>query len=432
MQKETNEPPRNKALLVGVYQNSNEKEICLEHLDELSLLVDTFGLDTAEKVALPVRQFDAATLISEEKVARLIDLMQQHNAQLVVFDHEISPAQQRNLEKLFQKTVMDRTEVIIEVFAQRAHTKEARLQIELAKVRYQSPRLKRLWTHLERQAGTSGGSGGRYLKGAGEKQIEIDKRLLKHRIDSLQSELKEVAAYRDTQRSSRERSEIPIFALVGYTNAGKSTLLNSLTQAGVFVEDKLFATLDTTTRKYLLPNNQEVLLIDTVGFIRKLPHQLVAAFKGTLEEALHADIILHIIDTSHPMAMEQAEATLQVLKELKVGDKPIITVLNKIDKVQSLAEVNRFRLKYGKTVSISALQQTGFEDLQTMMLQEMNRTRKTVMLRIPQSDYAVVSEVIRTGQILTQEYEDNDVVIQVSLPASAVGRLQKYVVEAEV
>jgi GTP-binding protein HflX len=432
MQDETTEQARKKALLVGLYDSNANKEACVEYLDELELLVDTYGVDTAEKVPLQVRQFDAATLISTEKVNTIIELMQQHNADLVVFDHEISPAQQRNLEKLIKKTVMDRTEVIIEVFAQRAHTKEARLQIELAKVRYQAPRLKRLWTHLERQAGTAGGgSGGKYLKGAGEKQIEIDKRLLKDRIERLQRELKEVAAYRGTQRSARTRSEIPVFALVGYTNAGKSTLLNALTEAGVFVEDKLFATLDTTTRKYLLPNNQEVLLIDTVGFIRKLPHQLVAAFRGTLEEALHADIIMHVIDTSHPMAVEQAEATLQVLKELKAGDKPVITVLNKIDKIQSLSEVNRFRLKYGKTVSISALNRTGFDELQALMLQEMGRTRKTVTLRIPQSDYAVVTEVIRTGHILTQEYEDNDVVISVSLPTSSVGRLNKYIQEDE-
>lgn len=417
---------RSKALLIGVYTESDQLALCQEYLEELSLLADTYGVDTAGVTSCLVRKFEAATLLSQDKIESLVQKAVELGAQLVIFDHEITPAQQRNLEVYFKMPVMDRTEVIIEVFAQRAQTKEAQLQVELAKTRYQAPRLKRMWSHLSRQAGTGGGS--KYLKGEGEKQIEIDRRLLKRRIDLLQKEIREIRAIRGTQRQARLRSEIPIFALVGYTNAGKSTLLNALTAAGVFVEDKLFATLDTTTRKFELVNHQQVLLIDTVGFIRKLPHLLVAAFKSTLEEAVKADILIHVIDVSHPMAAEQAATTLEVLKELDAEKKPIITVLNKMDRVQeNPGMLHRLRLTYPKTVCLSALQRTGFDDLERVMLQEISKTRRTVQLRIPQSEYGTVSGMIHAGHILDQDYNGNDVLIKIDLPAQVIGRLQKYI-----
>lgn len=423
-------PPK-KALLVSVYKGNDQKAICEEHLAELALLVQTFGMEPLLKIPCAVRKFDASTFITEGKLEELKGLAENSQVDVVIFDDEISPAQQRNLETAFKRTVMDRTEVILGVFAQRAQTKEARLQIELAKVKYEAPRLKRLWTHLSRQAGTAGGGagGGAYLKGEGEKQIEIDRRILKRKIDDLQSEIKEVRAIRETQRGQRMRADIPVFAIVGYTNAGKSTLLNALTDAKVFVEDKLFATLDTTTRKYLLNNNQETLLIDTVGFIRKLPHLLVAAFKSTLEEALYADILIHLVDASHPMALEQAETTFEVLKELNAEKKPVITVLNKIDQCPSHSWIDRLRVKYPKTVPISALNRQGFEELQEVMIQEIGYLRKLVNLRIPQSNYNLVSEVMRQGQILHQEYDENDVLLKVSVPAALAGRLQQYIVK---
>ncbi len=421
------EPPR--ALLVSVYKGGGTvpREICEEHLQELSLLAETFGIEVVHKTPCVIRRYDAATYVTEGKLQELVDLAKEHHVNLVVFDDELAPSQQRNLEKAFGVSVIDRTEVILGVFAQRAQTKEARLQIELAQVKYQAPRLKRMWTHLSRQHGSGGsGGGGGYLKGEGEKQIEIDRRIIKRKIDLLNKELEEVKAYRETQRLSRQRAEIPVFAIIGYTNAGKSTLLNALTQAGVFVENKLFATLDTTTRKFSLPNNQEVLLIDTVGFIRKLPHLLVAAFKSTLEEAFQADFLLHLVDLSHPMAEEQAETTYEVLKELNVENTPIITVLNKVDLCADSAAINRFRIKYPKSIPISALNKIGFEYLQEMMVQELSKRRQVVSLRIPQSEYAVVSEVIRLGNVLQQDYEENDVLLRVDLPTSAVARLQKY------
>lgn len=413
-----------RALLVSIYNEPELKEICEEHLEELEFLCETYGVEVIQKIPCLVRKLTAATYISPGKLEELVKIAEEIKPDLVVFDDEISPGQQRNLEEVFGIPVIDRTEVILGVFAQRAHTKEAHLQVELAQVKYQSPRLKRMWTHLSRQKATS--SGGGHLKGPGEKQIELDRRILKDKINALQNEIKEVASYRETQRQARMRSGIPIFAIIGYTNAGKSTLLNALTDANVFVEDKLFATLDTTTRKFTLSNNQEILLIDTVGFIRKLPHLLVAAFKSTLEEALQADILLHIVDVSHPMADEQTDATFEVLKELGAEKKPVITVLNKIDKCSNRSMINKMRIKYPKTVQISALNRTGFEELEQMLIAEIAHMRKVVKLRIPQSDYASVSEVIRDGRIIEQLYDENDVLLHVEIPSTLAAKLKKY------
>lgn len=417
------------ALLISAYKGTHMRGVCDEHLQELALLAKTYGIEVIQKIPCLVRKYEAATYITEGKLEELGTLAKELQADLVIFDDEITPSQQRNLEKFFDIPVIDRTELILGVFAQRAQTKEAHLQIELAQMKYQAPRLKRLWTHLSRQAGSAGGGGGGgggYLKGEGEKQIEIDRRILKRQVEQLQREIEEVKHNRETQRIARQRSDIPVFSIIGYTNAGKSTLINALTDAKVLVEDKLFATLDTTTRKFTLPNNQEILLVDTVGFIRKLPHLLVAAFKSTLEEAVHADILLHIIDVSHPMAEEQAATTFEVLKELGAEQKPIITVLNKIDLCPDSTMVYRLRIKYPKTVTISALQGTDLDGLQELMVQELNKQRKSVILRIPQSQYAVVSEVMRLGNILKQEYEENDVVLHADIPIALAGKLTKF------
>lgn len=422
------EQGRRRALLIAAYTGAQGRRVCEEHLDELEQLADTYGIATALKVACPLRKIDAATYFTSGKLNELLLLAQEHNVDLVIVDEEIAPAQQRNLETHFCRTVLDRTEVILGVFAQRAQTKEARLQVELAQVKYQLPRLKRLWTHLSRQAGSMGGGsgGGAYLKGEGEKQIEIDRRLLERRIDQLNEEIVAVAGYRETQRQARRRQGISLFAIIGYTNAGKSTLLNAMTQAGVFTEDKLFATLDTTTRKYTLPNNQEILLIDTVGLIRKLPHLLVAAFKSTLEEALQADILLHVIDVSHPAAPEQATTTLEVLKELGASSLPIITVFNKIDRPGAAEMALRLRLQYPKSVMISATTEEGFDLLTEAMVRELSSQRRLLKLRIPQSDYGVVAEVLRLGLILKQEYVDDDVEISAEVPHLLAAKLQKY------
>lgn len=423
-----------KAFLISAYLSTKDKNISEEHLEELALLTETFGAEVVGKAPCLIRKHEAATYLTSGKVQEMADLAKEANADIVIIDDEIAPSQQRNLEKIFQKRVMDRTEVILEVFAQRAQTKEAKLQVELAKVRYEAPRLKRLWTHLSRQQGTAGGGasgGGGYLKGEGETQIEIDRRILKRKIDQLKGEIESVKLNRDLQRSARERSEIPTFAIIGYTNAGKSTLLNALTDAKVFVEDKLFATLDTTTRKFILPNNQEILLIDTVGFIRKLPHLLVAAFKSTLEESVHADILLHMIDASHPTALQQARTTFEVLKELGIEKPAVINILNKVDLVSDPIILNRFKIEFPHTVEISALNKMGLDTLLESMMEELSKRRMMITLKIPQSDYAVVSEVMRAGNVVSQDYEENDVLITALMPSALAGKWRKYQVKNE-
>lgn len=417
-----------KALLVSVYLGAEPLEVCLEHLQELSFLCETCGLHVQAKVPCHIRKFEASTFVTSGKLEELFILAKEHEVDLVVFDDEIAPSQQRNLEKFFGIPVIDRTEVILSVFAQRAQTKEARLQVELAQTQYQAPRLKNLWTHLSRQTATAGG--GAYLKGKGEKQIEMDRRVLKDKIALLQREIDAIQHVRKTQRSQREKKGIPVFAIIGYTNAGKSTLLNALTDAGILVEDKLFATLDTTTRKFMLPSREEVLLVDTVGFIRKLPHLLVAAFRSTLEEAVQADILLHLVDASHPMAEEQTEATFAVLKELGADKKNIITVLNKVDRCENKDRLTKMMHRYPKTVHISALKKTGFEEMLQAMTDELRKFRKTLHLRIPQKDYHVVSQIIQEGHLLEQDYEDNDVLIKVELPVGYLAKVEKYVEKA--
>lgn len=424
------EPTLLRAFLVGAYPKTLNEALAQGHLQELGKLVETFGAVPIGHALCFLRHFDPATFLTAGKLQEIIEEVQEKQANLVILDHDISPAQQRNLEAQLKVTVMDRTEVILEVFAQRAHTKEARLQVELARTQYLAPRLKRLWTHLSRQAGTSGsGSGGAYLKGEGEKQIEIDRRILKQKIEGLQRDIEEVKQHRHAQRQQRQRSNVPIFALVGYTNAGKSTLLNALTDAHAFVEDKLFATLDTTTRRMTLGNGQEILVVDTVGFIRRLPHALIASFRSTLEESVHADVIIHVIDSSHPMALEQAQTTLQVLQELNVGNIPIIHLLNKSDTPESGPLAAKLKITYPGTLAISAKTGTGLDLLEERMIKELSKQRRLMHLVVPQSEYGLIAKLLRHGTVLRQDYCDNDVILDIELPLALSGHVQLYSVE---
>ncbi|MDE3055227.1 MAG: GTPase HflX [Verrucomicrobiota bacterium] len=415
------------ALLIGTY-GQGEKNLCEEHLEELASLCITFGVETKARLPSPLREISPATFLGKGKVEEIRLLAQELNVEIIVFDDEISPQQQKNLEKLLAIPVIDRTELILGVFAQRARTREAKLQVELASIEYQLPRLRRLWTHLSRQR--TGGASGGFLKGEGEKQIEIDRRLLRKKIDRVKEELAEVKKQRAQQRRAREREGLPTFAIIGYTNAGKSTLMHSLTEADVLVEDKLFATLDPTVRKFFLPNNQAILLIDTVGFIRKIPHQLIAAFKSTLEEAVGADILLHLIDVSHPAARSQAEETLKVLKELGGAHLPMITLLNKVDRCKSRLEIDRLRFLYPKTVEVSALQRQGFDLLLELMMKETASLRKQLHLRIPQDHYHLLAKALEGGKILSMEYEENDILVDLEIPYSLEHKLIQYEIQS--
>jgi GTP-binding protein HflX len=413
------------SVCIGVYKGGEKgRLLCQDYLNELADLADTFGCTVSEKMALSIRTgIDAATFVSKGKLDEIKEMIQKTGSNLVIFDDEITPAQQRNLEKIFKVAVMDRTELILEIFAQRAVTKEARLQVELARIKYQFPRLKRLWSHFSRQRHSGG-----HLKGEGEKQIEIDRRLLKKQLQRLRDELEEVKKVRRIQKQQRSRSFLSTFAIVGYTNAGKSTLLNALTDSDVLVEDKLFATLDPTTRKYTLPDKQQILLTDTVGFIRKLPHTLVAAFRSTLEAALHDDVLLHLIDASHPMCIEQAETTHQLLRELGAHQGSIITVLNKVDLCEDQSRLQQLKIKYPKTVVISATQRTGFDELMQMMMRELSEKRSKIKLRIPQSRYDLVAHLKAHAHILNEEYEENDVILSVELSKADLPPYTSYII----
>lgn len=408
-------------LLVGVYDISGSKVQCNFHLDELEDLAKTFGFSKSERIVCSLKSIDPATYITKGKLEEVRSFVVDHKVGVVIFDEELSLSQQNNLEKKLQVTVMDRTWLILEIFAQRARTREATLQIELARSQYLFPRLKRLWGHLSRQRARGG-----YLKGEGEKQIELDRRLLKSRIQHLTKEIDTIKRSRQTQKKHRGRTGIFTFAIIGYTNVGKSTLLNALTDAGVLVEDKLFATLDPVTRKFKLPNGQEVLLTDTVGFVRKLPHTLVAAFRSTMESALHDDVLLHLVDVSHPLAVEHSQTTYELLKELNVKDASVITVLNKADLCTDKNIMFRLRTMYPKTVIISAKEKSGLDDLIAMMQSVIASKYKDVELRIPQSEYSIIAILHREGEVIAEEYEGNDVIIHAKVPENLMERFESY------
>ncbi len=314
------------AFLIGTVEPHETAAQVQEYLLELRELVDSLEVPVVGEMIVPVRQYNSKFFVGTGKAEEISRAAEEKGASVIIFDTSLGPSQQRNLERICHRKVIDRQEVILDIFAKRAWTREAVLQVELARFRYFLPRLTGAWSHLSRQRG--GGTGAR---GDGEKQIEYDRRYLKRRIREMEGELAEVRKQRDTQRKSRQRSEIPTAAIVGYTNAGKSTLLNALTGAGVLAEDRLFATLDPSTRRCVLPDHQELLLTDTVGFVRKLPHALVEAFKSTLEEAALADFIVLVLDVSNPQAESQWTTTLSVLSELHADKKPVIAVMNKTD-----------------------------------------------------------------------------------------------------
>ena len=357
------------------------------------------------------------TYIGRGKVAELAELVEATDADVVAFDNDLSPAQARNLEKALGVKVLDRSEVILDIFATRAQTLEARLQVELAQLEYSLPRLKNMWTHLSRQIG-----GGIGLRGPGETQLEVDRRLATKRIVDLKHRLAEVQARKEREVKSRAAEHT--VSLVGYTNAGKSRLMNALTGAGVYVENKLFSTLDTRTRQWAIKDWGRVLLSDTVGFIRDLPHGLVASFKATLEEARQAKLLLHVVDASNPHAEEQITAVNSVLQELGCGDKPTILVLNKIDRIQDRTILDVLRAKHPKAITISGLTGEGLDELRDGVVEALSRDFAPAEVIAEASNGKVLAYLNAHAEIFRQEYRDNQVIVRCYLPRPLLRHVQ--------
>lgn len=417
-----------RALLVGVFLDKSKEKEASSLLEELNELVQTLGIGIMDSILVRVRENFPSHLMGKGKMAEIIEKSKELNCDCIIFDNELSPNQQRNWENDSDILVIDRQEVILDIFSLRARTKEARLQVQLAKMQYTLPRMARMWSHLDRQGGGSGGGkgGGGAARGEGEKQIEVDRRLARKKIDRVKAELEKVRQQRKTQRKERNRADLPHAAIVGYTNAGKSSLLNGLTESTVLAEDKLFATLDTTTRKLDLDDGHTILLTDTVGFVRRLPHGLVESFKATLEEAVLADFLIHVIDGSSENVEEHFQTTLDVLKELGADEKRIIPAINKID-VISTERLEELKIIFPDAVLISVKNGNGIEDLLSkineMLLSKI--VRKT--LKIPQSRQDLVALLHREGKILSQEYEQNDIIINAIYSKRFLAKFAEFV-----
>ncbi len=396
-----------RVILVGV--STSDHDDTEKSLDELEELAATAGAVTVGRVIQNLDQIHPGTYVGKGKLDEIKDLIWETEATGIICDDELSPIQLGNMEDVLDTKVMDRTLIILDIFAGRASTNEGKIQVELAQLKYRQSRLTGLGKSLSRLGGGIG------TRGPGEKKLEMDRRLIRDRIAQLNRELKDVKRHREITREQRSRNKIPVVAIVGYTNAGKSTLLNTLTGAGVLEEDKLFATLDPTTRNLKLPSKQEVLLTDTVGFIRKLPHHLIEAFRSTLEEAKYADIILHVVDASNPQVDEQMYIVYETLTNLEVKNKPIITAFNKQDKVEGEAILRDFRADH--IVRISAKHGDGLEELQSV-IEEILRGQKVLIEKI--YDYAEAGKIqlIRKyGELLEEEYRSEGIYVKGYAPA---------------
>ncbi len=411
-----------RALLVGAFHEASKRDETASLLEELEELVDTLGVPVIDRMLVHTREQHARLLIGTGKADEIVARAKEQRCDVIVFDNELSPSQQRNWEKLAGLTVIDRQEVILDIFAKRAQTREARLQVELAQMEYQMPRLTRGWTHLVRQGGGIG------ARGEGETQLEQDKRRIRGNIDRCKRELEAVREARATQRKDRKRTPVPNAAIVGYTNSGKSSLLHRLTGADVLIEDKLFATLDTTTRKIALPNKQPLLLTDTVGFVRKLPHRLVEAFNATLEESAMSDFLIHLLDASQPEVMEFYNTTRRVLAELGADEKRTLIVFNKIDKVPDDSTLTVHRRHFPDAVFISVKTGEGIEELIARMAEMADGGALQCELRVPQSEGALLANIHRLGRILSTDYEDDAVRLTAVLPARLAESCAPYVV----
>jgi len=421
---ETRNTRSERVFLVGVEHKAHTGVEVRESLAELGELAVTAGAEIIGDGTQKVESLSPATFIGKGKAEEFAKFCKQNNVDTVIFDDELSPAQSRNLEKIFECKILDRTALILDIFAQRARTREGKLQIELAQLQHLLPRLTRFWGHLSRQSGGIGMRGGE-----GESQLEADRRKVSERIDNLEHDLDLVRRQRATQRAGRQRSNWPLAPIVGYTNAGKSTLLNQLTGAEVLAVDKLFATLDPTTRRLRLPTNQNVLLTDTVGFIKKLPHGLVEAFKATLEEVVQADLLLHVVDVSHPLAEEQILAVNTVLGEMGAAEKPVLMVFNKMDRLTGAVPAG-LREQFPHAVGISAKTGEGLPQLLAELGTQLRPVRDVLDLRVPQEEAAVIARIHAVGQVMASRYGGKNARFKVRIPPHLREEFSPFVVDA--
>lgn len=428
--------PRERALMIGVELHGQSSLLTLsESLAELALLADTAGLEVVGQATQRLDRPYARTFIGPGKIEEIRALIQELQAEIVLFDDELSPRHLRELERELGGEVrtVDRTTLILDIFAQHANTREGSLQVELAQYEYRLPRLTRAWTHLARQAGggggRAGGVGGVGLRGPGETQLEVDRRDIRRRIEHLKEQLEKVRVHRQQYRSRRKQSRIPIVAIVGYTNAGKSTLLNRLSDANVYVADKLFATLDPTTRRVELPGGQVVLFTDTVGFIQKLPTTLVAAFRATLEEIAEADLLLHLVDVTHPEAMAQARAVYQTLQEIEADHIPVLTVLNKIDRLHDPEQARLSLVDFPQAVAISALTGEGVSDMLRAVNEYLYESFSPITVRLPLREGGLIALFHEQGQVEHVEHNHGEVMIRGRIPGRLLARYHTYLRE---
>jgi GTP-binding protein HflX len=425
------EPPAEKAFLVGVSVHGSKPLFNIdESLRELTLLAKTAGMEVVGSARQTVHQINSATFIGSGKVEEIIAALPDVDAEVVIFDDELSPRHQRELEKRFgnEIKVLDRSALILDIFAQHAQTREGAFQVELAQYEYRLPRLTRQWTHLARQAGGSGSRSGVGLRGPGETQLEVDRREIGRRISKLKSEIERIRQHRGQFRSKRVQSGIPVVALVGYTNAGKSTLLNALTDAKIYTADQLFATLDPTTRRMTLPSGRQVLLTDTVGFIQKLPTTLVAAFRATLEEITEADLLLHVVDTPNPNVIQHIETVEDTLAEIDTPRIPRILVWNKNDlcpegHARSLSEEME---DYRAEVDISAMNRAGLDDLVAAIDNTLAEALPQVKLLIPHVRGDLVSMLYEQANVINQENGQDGAILTVQLPEKLQQRFEAF------
>ncbi len=415
-----------RAILIGMEWGRNDSLWTVDDsLEELKQLADTAGATVIKKFIQKRPKPDPAFFIGRGKVQELALYAQQENIDLCIFDDELSPAQQRNIESVMGIRILDRTALILDIFAQRARTNEGKLQVELAQLQYTLPRIMGKGLMLSRLGGGIG------TRGPGETKLEVDRRRIRDRIAFIKDQIEKVKAVRSLHRSKRKKNNVFEVSLVGYTNAGKSTLLNTLTNSDIYAKDQLFATLDPTTRQLTLPNKQEIIITDTVGFIQRLPHQLIAAFRSTLEVVTEADLLVHVIDVSHELYKEQAAAVHEVLKEIGAETKPVITVYNKIDKLPPDSKLaDRLALEED-TVCISAAKKLNLESLQQMLESHLRSKAVEVTLCIPYAETAKAAQLHETANVLEQEYTENGAVMKVILPVEDLEAYNEYILKSE-